>query len=220
VFWHGLACRCIRPVESQGPLSRRGGCPRRHTRRGGEAQRPVSARPLAKSSADKQVLLERSSRHVRESAIRSAESSRRVGAGGSNCNRRAGDTLSTPLGLSPPAHRGADSSGRVALIAWFDMTYLGRTHRGRGRVIAADFAQGGRAGRDRGPRIGPGGRGPPAWIEAKGGGWVIWGRAVATTRSLGTLARSVLKERRHRPQGRASDRTGPARGASAGASSA
>ena len=59
-----------------------------------------------------------------------------------------------------------------------------------------------------------------AEIEAKGGGWVIWDRAVATTRSLGTLARSVLKERRHHLQGRTSDRTGPARGASAGASSA
>jgi hypothetical protein len=65
-------------------------------------------------------------------------------------------------------HPDADGSGRLALIAWFDMTYLGGARLGPVRVIAEDFARGGRTGRDQSPRIGPGGMGPAGWIEATG----------------------------------------------------
>ena len=125
-----------------------------------------SSRPPANSSTHEKDSRSNQRETFTERRIRLAEASQRVEVPAAYCNRRAGDMASTHIGLSPPAPRGADSSGRLALIAWFDMTYLGGTRIGSGRVIGADFARGGRPGRDRSPRIGPGGIGPAALIDA------------------------------------------------------
>ena len=63
-----------------------------------------------------------------------------------------GTRRALPSARSHRCHPDAVGSGRLALIAWFDMTYLGGARLGPVRVIAADFARGGRAGRDRGPQ--------------------------------------------------------------------
>jgi hypothetical protein len=192
--------------------------PSRHGARG-TPHGPSSARPPARSAGHERDLRNDqpatfTGRRFTSPSLRDvSEWAGRIASGVPGIRR----ALPAACPRRPPP--GTDSSGRLALIAWIDMTYRGGAPNRSGPCHRRGFRPR-RVGLARPkPRIGPGGRGPAAGIETTGRAWVVWGRALVTTGSPRTRPVPVLKGRRPRPPRRTPDRTGPARGASAGASS-
>jgi hypothetical protein len=93
---------------------------------------PFSSRPPPKSSTHERDSRSNQRETFTERRIRLAESSQRVGAARSNCNRRAGDTPTTPLGPFPPvpSRRGWLRSSRTNCLVRYDLSRRGPSRSG------------------------------------------------------------------------------------------